>query len=251
MKIRRGGYASRMLVCIAALISLTLLGGCMYPKEMKKENQTNPSEYIAVVQQSIETYHQKKSVYPIKNSDMDTPLYEKYVIDFQKLKNSGYLTNLPANAYESGGDYMYVLVDPEDKPRVKMFDLIAYRAVSDIQKKVYDYFGKNNAAVPGGELYSPGFYYVDFDKLNMKAPEIKSVFNRQSLIHFLVHETGKVAIDYGPDLAGLIREKQLQPTLKKGQKLLPLLVEEGHFVPIQSFDYEWDAGKQIPVPVMK
>ncbi|EGL19607.1 hypothetical protein HMPREF9413_0714 [Paenibacillus sp. HGF7] len=251
MTIVKGALAGRLTVLMAALFSLALLGGCMYPKEMRKENQTNPGEFIAVVQQSIDEYHTKKSVFPIKNSDMETPIYEKYVIDFQKLKNSGYLSNLPGNAYESGGDFIYVLVDPDTKAKVKLFDLVAYRTTADIQKKINDYISKNNGAVPGGETYSPGFRYVDFGKIGMKTPEIKSVYNRQSLINFLVHDSGKVAIDYAPDLAQKIRDKQLQAALKDGQNLLPLLVEDSYFVPIMSFEYKWDSASSKPVPVMK
>ncbi|MGO4273670.1 hypothetical protein AB4Z22_28210, partial [Paenibacillus sp. TAF58] len=106
MKRARNIYYGRWVGIILCLV--LLLSGCAYPKEMRKENQMNPAEFITVVQQAIDLYHEKNGVLPIKNSDMTTPLYEKYVIDFGKLKKTNLLSTVPANAFESGGIFIYV-----------------------------------------------------------------------------------------------------------------------------------------------
>ncbi|MDD9267629.1 DUF3939 domain-containing protein [Paenibacillus sp. GCM10023248] len=226
---------------------LLLLSGCAYPKELRKENQINPAEFITVVQQAVDLYHQKHGVLPIKNSDMSTPLYEKYVIDFAKLTKANYLSAVPANAFESGGIFLYVLVDPETKPTVKLMDLSAYQSVDDVQKKINDYKVSHNGNLPAGIAINEAFDYVDFDKLGMKAPEIKSVYNRQNLITYLVNkQTGDVSIDYAMDIHKLIQDKSLAGTLKAEQDLRELLVNQTLFVPIRSVPYRWQNSQPLP-----
>jgi hypothetical protein len=230
-----------------ALCIVLLLSGCAYPNELRKENQINPAEFITVVQQAIDLFHEKTGVLPIKNSDMTTPLYEKYVIDFGKLKKTNLLSSVPANAFESGGIFLYVLVDVETKPLVKLMDLSAYQSVEDVQKKVDDYKVKHGGQLPKGIAINDTFAYVDFDKLGMKSPEIKSDFNRQNFITFMLHmNSGKVAIDYGMDIMKIIQSGSLETSLKPGQDLRELLVAKSFFVPIRSYSYFWQNNQPIP-----
>ena len=231
----------------ALCVMILLLGGCMYPNEQRKENQVNPAEYITVVQQAVDQYHTKSGVLPIKNSTMDTPLYEKYVIDFGKLQKSNLISSVPANAFENGGIFMYVLVNVETKPEVKLMDLNAYQSAGELQKQVEAYQAKHGGALPLGEPLAPGFYYLDFGKLGAKPPQIKSAYNRQSFLNYIVHDSGKVAIDYGPDLMKLIQGKKLEGTLKPDQDLRELLVSSSYFVPTQSYAYHWQQSQPIPV----
>lgn len=237
----RGKWVGLMLTLVL------LLSGCAYPKELRKENQINPAEFITVVQQAVDLYREKHSVLPIKNSDMSTPLYEKYVIDFAKLKKSNYLSTVPANAFESGGIFMYVLVDAETKPTVKLMDLSAYQSVDDVQKKINDYKVSHNGSLPPGIAINEAFEYVDFDKLGMKAPEIKSVYNRQNLITYLVNkQTGEVSIDYAMDIHKMIQDNSLASSLKADQDLREILVAKSFFVPIRSLPYHWQNNQPLP-----
>jgi hypothetical protein len=230
-----------------ALSIVLLLSGCAYPNELRKENQINPAEFITVVQQAIDLYHEKTGVLPIKNSDMTTPLYEKYVIDFAKLKRTNLLSSVPANAFESGGIFLYVLVDVETKPLVKLMDLSAYQSVEDVQKKVDDYIVKNGGQLPKGIAINDTFDYVDFDKLGMKSPEIKSDFNRQNSITFMLNKnSGKVAIDYGMEIMKMIQSGSLETSLKPDQDLRELLVAKSYFVPIRSYSYFWQNNQPMP-----
>jgi hypothetical protein len=231
----------------AALVLLLWLCGCAYPNELRKENQINPSEFITVVQQAVDQFHARTGVLPIKNSDMTTPLYEKYVIDFRKLEKGNFLTSVPANAFESGGIFLYVLVNAETKPEVKLMDLSAYQSVVELQKQVGDYKIKHNGELPYGEKIAAGFYYLSMDKLQIKSPQIKSTYNRQTFFNYVIHEaSGKVAIDYAPDLMKLIQSKSLQSTLKSEQDLRDLLVTNSFFVPAQSFPYIWISNQPQP-----
>jgi hypothetical protein len=231
-----------IVICIFLLLS-----GCAYPKELRKENQINPAEFITVVQQAIDTYHEKSGVLPIKNSDMTTPLYEKYVIDFAKLKKTNLLSTVPANAFESGGIFIYVLVDVETKPTVKLMDLSAYQSVQDVQKKVNDYKVKHDGNLPPGIAINEAFNYVDLDKLGVKSPEIKSVYNRKNFITYLVNkQTGEVAIDYAMDIMQLIQSNSLASSLKPDQDLREILVNKSYFVPIRSYAYYWQNNQPMP-----
>ncbi|MFD0694843.1 hypothetical protein ACFQZT_12125 [Paenibacillus sp. GCM10027628] len=231
----------------AALCLIVLLSGCAYPKELRKENQINPAEFITLVQQAVDQFHEKSGVLPIKNSDMTTPLYEKYVIDFGKLQKMHLLSSVPANAFESGGIFLYVLVNVETKPQVKLMDLSAYQSVEDVQKKVDDYKVKHNGSLPSGIEINDVFEYVDFNKLGIKSPEIKSDFYRQNFITYMVHkQSGKVAIDYGMDIMKMIQSGSLESSLKPDQDLRELLVTKSYFVPIRSFSYYWQNNQPMP-----
>jgi hypothetical protein len=238
----------KCLFMIVGLPVVMFLSGCAYPNELRKENQVNPGEFITVVQQAVDQFHAKTDVLPIKNSEMSTPIYEKYVIDFSKLQKNHYLTNIPMNAFESGGVFLYVLVNVETKPEVKLIDLTAYQSAVDVQKKVEEYQSKHSGEFPYGEKISPGFYYVDFKKLGMKEPVVKSAYNRQNFVNYLIHEgSGQVAIDYGQDLMKLVQAKSLQSSLKPAQDLRELLVASSYFVPAKSLAYHWSGGQPIPV----
>jgi hypothetical protein len=245
VKIARGVVYGRWIGIILSLV--LLLSGCAYPKELRKENQINPAEFITVVQQAVDLFHEKSGVLPIKNSDMTTPLYEKYVIDFAKLKKSNYLSTVPANAFESGGIFIYVLVDVETKPTVKLMDLSAYQSVEDVQKKINDYKASHDGKLPAGIAINEAFEYVDFNNLGMKAPEIKSVYNRQTLVTYLVNkQTGEVAIDYAMDIMKFIQDQALTSSLKPDQDLREILVNKSYFVPIRSFEYRWQNNQPLP-----
>uniref|UniRef100_A0A4Y8QAF8 DUF3939 domain-containing protein n=2 Tax=Paenibacillus athensensis TaxID=1967502 RepID=A0A4Y8QAF8_9BACL len=232
---------------VLALALLLVLSGCAYPQEMRQENKINPAEFITVVQQAIDQYHEKHDVLPIKNSDMNTPLYEKYVIDFGKLQRANLLSSVPANAFEKGGIFMYVLVNPETKPEVRLMDLSAYQSAGDVEKLAADYQAKHGGQLPLGFQAAPGFYYVDFEKLGTKAPEIKSDYNRQNTYSYLIQEkTGVVMLDYGPDLMKVIEAKGLQNALEPGRDLRELLVADSLFVPTRSFAYHWKDGAPVP-----
>jgi hypothetical protein len=236
----------RKIGCAAALLLLLLVSGCMYPNELRKQNTANPAEFIPVVQGAIDQFHTKTGVLPIKNSEEDTPIYEKYPIDFKKLQEYGYLSTPPLNSFESGGTFIYVLVHPETKPEVKLLELTAHQSVGDVQSWVDDYKRNNNGQVPAGAEVAPYFYYVDFAKLGKKPPQVKSVYNRQTFINYIVHVSGQVAIDYAPDIMTYVQSKGLADKLQPNQDLRELLVQDSLFVPAHSFPYKWQNGQPLP-----
>jgi len=241
---KRTGKAVLAAVFMLLCVSMT---GCMYPKEMRKENQAATGEFIVVVQNAVDQYRAQTGVLPIKNSLESTPLYEKYTIDFKKLKERAFISNIPANAFESGGTAIYVLVDPEKKPTVKMMDLISYQQSVEVQKLVDEYKAKNAGSLPKGEAVSPAFSQIDFALMNKKPIQAQSVFTRQVSLPFMMNESGQVAIDYSEELMRLIDKKSLQSSLDAKQDLRELLVKESFYVPARSVTYRWENGSPLPV----
>lgn len=219
------------------LVAGMLLGGCLYPDELRKENRIAPQESAAIVQNAVNEYLERYGVLPIKNSTLDTPLYEKYVIDFKKLINAGLISQIPANAFENGGSYVYVLVNPELKPEVKMMDLVALQKAADLQKTVDKYRVMHNGQIPQGEAAGNGWYYIDYDLLGSEPPQIQSVFSGQYL-NAVVHQSGKVAIDYAPDIMIIVQRENLS-SIDSETDLRSILTEHSYFVPVRSHAYYW------------
>ncbi|MEF3301820.1 hypothetical protein [Paenibacillus sp. GYB003] len=236
---KRGG--GRFCKAAALLALLPLLTGCLYPKEMRKENQATVKESVLIVQNAIDQYKEKNGVLPIKNSETNTPIYEKYTIDLKKLTSGPYLGQVPAIAFENGGSYLFVLVHPEQKPEVKLLDLVAYQKTGDIQKSVDAYRKANGGRLPLGEPAGTGIYRLDFAKLGQKAEQVQSAFSRQYL-GFLIDRDGIVGIDYASDIMQAMERKGMK-SAESGVDLRELLVADAPFVPVKSFPYYWIDGE--------
>jgi hypothetical protein len=235
---------SRIVRLMAAVGCIVALSGCLYPKDNKLDNVTSIRESILLVQNAVDTYKQRTGVLPIKNSDTHTPIYEKYVIDMRKLKDGRYISQLPAVSYENGGSAIFVLVNPEEKPEVRVMDLVAYQQTGDIQKKVDEYKATHQGQLPSGTAVSPRFYQLDFGKLGMKQVQVESRYSRQFL-NFVLHESGTVAIDYASDIMKMITEKSLTGGLTAASDLRAILVRESPFVPAKSYPYYWKDGQPV------
>jgi hypothetical protein len=242
--------AARLAGAIAAAALLVLASGCLYPREMRQENRMAVADSILVVQNAVDQYKAKTGVLPIRNADVDTPIFEKYAIDLKKLTEGPYLGQIPGVAFEKGGSFRFLLIDAETDPKVKLLDLVAYQTTGEVQKAVDDYRKANGGAVPKGEPVGPGVYRLDFAKLNKKPEQIKSVFSGQ-YAGFLIDDAGTVAIDYALDIMqalkrrGIVAENgagSLPPDLADAD-LRKILVEDAPFVPVKSFPYRWIEGE--------
>jgi hypothetical protein len=237
----------RFGILLPAIMVVILLSGCMYPQEQRKQNQIATSEFVVVVQNAVDQFHAKTGVLPIKNSEETTPIYEKYPIDFKKLKERSLISNVPANAFENGGTAIYVLIDVETKPAVKMMDLTSFQQTVEAQKLVDEYKSAHNGQIPKGEPVAPSFYRIDFGKLNKKPLQIQSMYTRQVILPLIMNEAGLVSIDYAEEIMRLIDKKSLQGSLDPKQELRELLVKESYYVPARSYPYRWLNAQPTPV----
>jgi hypothetical protein len=159
------------------------------------------------------------------------------LVDFRKLKNYNLISAIPTNAFENGGTVIYVLINVETKPIVKLMDLISYQKMVDLQKEVNLWIQKHPGQIPKGEAVTDQFYLLDMSKLPIKEVQIESPYSRQ-LLSILINASGGIAIDYSPELIKAMNKSGLQP----GDEQLDLrtvLVDQAFFVPAWSFPYHW------------
>jgi len=227
-----------------ALVGVILLAGCMYPNELRRENRATVKEAVMIVQHAIDEFKNRTGLLPIRNSDMHTPIYEKYVIDMKKLKDGGYIGEIPGLAYENGGPFKFVLVNPEQMPEVKLLDLRVFQQTVDLQQAVDAFKKANNGRLPKGDPVWPGYYRIDFDKLGKKDEQAASVFSPMYL-SFLLHESGNVFVDYAPEIMKLMNETGMTGA-DPNTDLRTLLVQNTPFVPVKSVPYYWRNNQPEP-----
>lgn len=226
---------------LVLLIPLLLLSGCVYGNEIKQQNAPATGEFINVVQGAVDQYIKRNGVPPIQNKPEDTPFYEKYLVDFTKLRNYNMISSVPTNAFENGGTAIYVLVNIEVKPEVKLMDLPSYQQMLELQRLVNAYITKNGT-LPKGDEVAEHFYKLSTDKLSVKKKQIQSPYSRQ-LLDIVIHESGRIAIDYTPELLKAMNKSGLQQSDDSTLDLRETLVEQAYFVPAWSYPYHWKGNQ--------
>lgn len=215
-----------------------LLSGCLYPDERKAENQVPSAFYLEATQKAIEQFQQDTGVLPIVTKQMDTPIFEKYEIDFRKMIPR-YMPDAPGNAFEKGGVYKYVLIDVETKPTAKLLNLGAVSTVADVQSAVNRYRGYYNK-LPIKDDLGNGYYSIDHEELGVKTWQVPSTVG-QNFLPLVMNANGEVGIDYASDIAQLLREKKVE--VPKNTDPRYVFARESMFVPAKSFPYELVNGE--------
>ncbi|MGZ4161794.1 MAG: hypothetical protein ACXVNF_13495, partial [Neobacillus sp.] len=154
----------KMLSCFLVLTAI-LLSGCMYPNEELAKNQIPYKDQIQAVQTAVDSFRKDNGgILPIKTKEADTPIYQKYPIDFKKITPK-YLAEPPGNAFENGGVFQYVLVDVETKPTVKLFDLTIADTIRDINLRI-----KTKGYPPYKKRIADNVYTLDYKQLGYTQP---------------------------------------------------------------------------------
>lgn len=213
-----------LLVFVAVVLS-----GCMYPDDLKTENQVPGQDQLSAVQRAIDDYREDTGVLPIKNRDQDTDIFIKYIIDFEKLVPK-YISAAPTNAYEKGGIFQYVIWDPENNPTVKLVDLRMPEKIRDVKARImvkeYPQYG---------EKITDTVYTINHKNLGYSdALTVDSPYTN-NLLPLVLSNEGEVYIDYTVDLKLLLEEENLKPSI--GQDIRELLVEHYPVVPAYSLPY--------------
>ena len=240
MKVTR----KKLLLLLHLIIAISLLSGCLYPEDKLKQNQVPYLDQLASVQLAVEQFQQDNSgLLPIKTRDMTTPIYQKYPIDFNKLIPR-YMQDTPGTSFESGGVYLYVLVDVETNPTVKLFDLTLTETIREINFRLDDYRRKNGYP-PFKEVVSNKVFTLDFKKLGYtEEPYVVSPFTGNNL-SFVINDEVDIFVDYRPDLyATLQKSKNSYVT---GDDIRDILVQDSMFVPAHSLPYTIDPDKKEPI----
>jgi hypothetical protein len=219
------------LQLMVIVFSLSLLTGCLYPKEKLTQNQIPYEDQIADVQRAVDQFKEDNGgLLPIKTRDMETPLYQKYPIDFTRLSPK-YIAEPPGNAYETGGVYLYVLANVEINPTVKLLDVRISEEISELNLRVEMYRSSNGYA-PFKDQLQTNVFTLDYSKLGLKEePFVVSPFTGKNL-PLLITSTNEIFVDYRMDLFEYLAK--YEHTYQIGDDIRDILVEHSMFVPINS-----------------
>jgi hypothetical protein len=223
------------------IIIMFLLTGCMYPKEELAKNQVPYKDQISSVQSAVDQFQEDSGgLLPIKTKEGDTPIYQKYPIDFEKIVPK-YLSDAPGNAFENGGIFQYVLVDVETNPSVKLIDLRVTDTIRDIKLRI----NANGGYPPYKDKLSENVYSLDFSKLGYKEePFASSPFTTLNL-PFVTGVDGEIYVDYRMDLYQVLQKNNLD--IGPNEDIRYLLVKDSMFVPAYSLPYTIDISTKEPV----
>ncbi|RPF55762.1 hypothetical protein [Aquisalibacillus elongatus] len=221
-----------MKLKLVFIIFITLiLSACLYPEERKMENTPTNDEQLEEVQQAVLEYRERHTgLLPIKNSDENTPFYIKYAIDFKTLQDENILGQPPSNSYENGGQYSYVIIDPEDDTEVKVSDVRVNQDLRSINYEINLY--RNKAIVPPyGKKINQDYFEINLDKMNIDEPfTVVSPYSNRELEVIIDHE-GQPLVDYRPDVYQMLEEEDIS---QYEGDLRELLVEQHPIVPTYS-----------------
>lgn len=225
-----------------SLVLILFLTACLYPEERKAQNQIPYEDQLVAIQKAVDNYVQDHQVLPIMNRDLDTPIYQKYPIDFNKLIPK-YIQEPPGNAFESGGIYQYVLVNVEENPTVKLIDLRIVEAIRDYQFQINQY-KRENKYLPFGKVINKQLFQLNHEALGYESiPQVRSPITGNNL-PFIVNGQGEIFVDYSQDLYQLLQEYGDEYNFKEGQDdIRQIIVDHSPFVPIFSVPYTINNGE--------
>lgn len=225
------------------IILCLILTGCLYPKDELSQNEIPHEEQLNLVQTAVNEFkEQTDGLVPIKTKSSETPIFEKYIVDFDQLKERNLISSIPGNAFESGGIYQYVLIDPDGEVKVKLIDLRTTDAVHSVQVKLKIYRDKN-LYPPFGEKIAEDLYTINYEELGLKeAPHAISPFTKEPL-PIIMDVNGDLYIDYRIDLNQILQEKDVD--YEEGEDLRYLLTDDYPFVPAHSLPYTIKDGEAV------
>ncbi|SCY28671.1 hypothetical protein SAMN05720606_103371 [Paenibacillus polysaccharolyticus] len=234
----------QQMKCLSLLLLLMLtMSGCLYPSQSNSDPKTAYRESVNRIQSAIEAFQKDEGILPILNADADTPKYEKFRVDLSKLKQLGYLDDIPGTAFENGGSAYFLIQNEEVKPTVKVMDLQTVQKVNDVQRMVDQYKSVHNQQLPAGEKLYPGFHAVD---MNLAAQPgsplitLKSVYSGQEL-PFMMNEQGTVYVDYAFDIMQALEKtdgsSDDEHAVSDDPDLRNHLLIHSYFVPVKSVPY--------------
>lgn len=243
----RGGYAVKVtyIKYIIPILAFLLLTGCLYPDSEKGENQVSNEAQLEAVQTAVDQYREDKNgLVPIRTKPSDTPIFEKYLIDFAALINANAIAEIPGNSFESGGHYQYILLTPDEDPTVKVIDLRITETLRSVNIRL-DAFRQKNTYPAFGDKLEEGIYLIDHEKLGLDGPAtVVSPYSKENLpIIMDVH--GNLFVDYRIDLIKALDE--YDHNYQEGDDIRYLLTDHYPFAPAYALPYTIKDGEPVLV----
>ncbi|SDL66235.1 hypothetical protein [Sediminibacillus halophilus] len=233
----------KWFMAVGLMVMALLLSGCLYPNDQLTKNQVPNEVQLQTIQQAVTQYKEdNQGLVPIKTKPSDTPIFQKYLLDFTALKQGGYISSIPGTAFENGGIYQYVLINPEENPKVKLIDLRISQQVRTVRRQV-DLYRDEHLYPPFGEQIADGVYQINYDKMDMdEKPQIQSPYSQKNL-SLVMDVNGEVYVDYSPDLYEAI--KSYEHSFENGDDIRYILPENTPFVPAYSLPYTIEGEEPV------
>ncbi|WP_321284427.1 hypothetical protein [Exiguobacterium profundum] len=223
-----------------SLVLTTLLAGCMFP-ESERANNIPYEDQLNTVQSAVDAYREQSGVLPIKTKPAETPLMERYPVEFARLV-PGYLADPPANSFEGGGLFQYILVDVETEPTVKLIDLRVSERLQQLQTNINAFRAKEGKFPFDGSLGKNQFT-LDYDKIFVtEEPFIPSPYSDRELPIY-VDGTGQLFVDYREDVKEALQKTDESPEI--GEDIRYLLYKNAPFAPAYSQGYTIDEQGEV------
>lgn len=215
---------------------IILLTGCLYPGE-QQEGHVSYRESVDRIQLAVDRFQTDYKVLPIFTAGVETPKFEKYLIDLDLLQKQGYIDQIPATAFEKGGSAYFLIIDEEVNPTVKVMDLVTAQKINDVRRRVSQYYDENGKwpVLNENEVY-PRLYEVDLKLAGAEKYALSSVYSGQPQ-RYIMDEEGQVYADYAFDIMQAIQKSDRQP--EEAEDLRKFLTEQSYFVPVKSLPYFW------------
>jgi len=235
----------KALLLIILVLLVPLLNGCLYPNEELAKNKIPPQAQLETVQKAIDSYQKSTNgLLPIKTKPADTSIYEKYIIDFQPLKEKGLIDQIPGSAFENGGYYQYTIINAEKDPTVKVIDLRMSEKLRTVLARLETY-RQMNTYPPFGSPIDGDLYEIDYKKLKLKhKPTVVSPYSGKNL-PIIMDTKGKLYVDYRTDFYEAIKKDPEKA--ERSVDLREVLAADSHIVPAYSIRAKAVNGEPVYV----
>jgi len=225
------------------IITTFLLSGCLYPEDRLAKNQTPNQLQLDTVQTAVDQFVEKYPMeLPIKTREQDVPIFRKYPVNFERLKETGIMSELPGNSYERGGIYQYVILTPEEDPTVKVIDLRTIQDVRDVSMRLIAYRNEHKYP-PFKDEVAEDIYSINYELIGLdEPPTVVSPYSGNRL-PILMDVDGNLYIDYRQDLYNALQE--YDHNYETGDDIRFLLSDNSAIVPAYSLPYTVKDGEPV------
>lgn len=231
-----------MLRIIPLLMTLIVLSGCLFPQDQRAGGDVPYEDQRKSVEDAVHQYRETTGVLPIETRDQDTPDVRRYPINFKEL--SPYLSQLPTNAFENGGVFQYVILNPEDQMDVRLLDIRTSRELQDVQRQIHNYRSDHQYA-PVKEIIHEGILKLDYEALSYdKEITVQSPYYSEHRLPVYMETDGSMVIDYRIDLLKVIDENGMEG-YAEGDDIRWLLTDHHPVVPDYSLPMTMEDGEIV------
>ena len=217
-------------------IIMLLLTGCGSSTNFDQSSLRPDIDMLGGVQRAVNEYHEDTGVLPIKTRDQDTDIFIKYLIDFEKLVPK-YIGSPPANAYEKGGIFQYIIWNPEENPTVKLVDLRTPERIREINIRF-----KGTKYPQFKDKVAEHVYTINFENIGYKENvTVQSPYSNNQL-PLIVSAEGDIYVDYSIDLYTYMKDNDI--VAQPGDDIREILVDNFPVVPAYSLPYTVDENNE-------